>query len=272
MLTKALIAGAVFYVVALAILYGAQRRLLYFPNSAEVSPASVGLPGAERLQLTTSDGNRLLAWRIPPAPGAPIVVYLHGNGGGIGLRAHRYAALAAAGFGVLAVEYRGYAGSTGEPSEAGLTLDAELAYQAALADAPPERIVLLGEFLGSGLAVKLAARHRVGALALDLPYTSIADVAAAKFWMFPVRWLIRDRYESDALIAEVKAPILIVHGTADSVVPIRFGRRLFELATANKKFIAVEGAGHLGDGLKTRRDHRLDRRADAGVLALAAGG
>ena len=240
----------VLYLATLAALYVFQRHFLYFPSAQETPPAAVGLPQAERLHLTTPDGERLLAWRITPAPGAPVVVYLHGNGGGVDLRAARFAAFAAAGFGVWAVEYRGYAGSTGSPSEAGLTLDAEAAYQAALADAPPERIVLLGESLGSGLAVKLAARHPVGALALDSPYTSIVDVAAAKFWMFPVRWLIADRFPSDALIAQVKAPLLIVQGTADAIVPIRFGRRLFDLATTRKTFITVDGAGHLAMGLR----------------------
>ena len=233
------------YALALAAIALGQRRLLYFPNAAEVSPAAVGLPQAERLHLTTSDGERLLAWRIAPAPGAPFVVYLHGNGGGIGLRANRYAAFATAGFGVLAVEYRGYGGSTGRPSEAGLTLDAEAAYQAARREAPPERIALLGESLGSGLAVKLAARHEVAALALDSPFSSVTDVEASRFWMFPVRWLLQDRYDSAKRIDAVTAPLLIVHGTADLTIPIRFARRLFERATSRKTFIAVPGGRHL---------------------------
>jgi hypothetical protein len=223
----AVFVAAGLYVAALALLYFGQRRLLYFPNAEPASPASVGLAGAEVVHLTTQDGERLLAWRLAPAPGHPVIVYLHGNGGGIGLRAARYAAFAAAGFGVLAVEYRGYGGSTGSPSEGGLTLDAEAAYRAALTDAPAQRIVLLGESLGTGLAIKLAARFPVGAVALDSPYTSIVDVAAARFPIFPVRALMRDRFESDAEIGKVTAPLLIVHGTADAVVPYRFGRRLF---------------------------------------------
>jgi pimeloyl-ACP methyl ester carboxylesterase len=240
------------YLAALAVLYIAQRRLLYFPNAGEIPPAAVGLREAERLHINTEDGERLLAWRIPPSPSAPMIIYLHGNGGGIGLRANRYAAFAAADFGVLALEYRGYGGSTGAPSEAGLTRDAEAAYSAALQEVGSARIVVLGESLGSGLAVKLAARHPVGAVVLDSPYSSIAEVAASKFWMFPVRWLIRDVYDSLARIADVKAPLLIVHGTRDPVVPIRFGQKLFERATAQKTFIAVEGAGHLA------LDARLD--------------
>jgi len=180
----------VIYLATLAGLYLFQRHLLYFPAAQETPPAAAGLPQAERLHLTTPDGERLLAWRIAPAPGASVVVYLHGDGGGIDLRAQRFAAFAAAGFGVRAVEYRGYADSTGSPTEEGLTFDAETTYQAALADAPPERIVLLDESLDSGLAVKLAARHPVGALALDSPYASLVEVAAAKSWMFLVHWLM----------------------------------------------------------------------------------
>jgi pimeloyl-ACP methyl ester carboxylesterase len=257
---KLLLIASTLYIVALAVLYLAQRRLLYFPNREEIPPATVGLRQAERLHLSAEDGERLLAWRIPPPPDAPMIVYLHGNGGGIGLRANRYAAFAAAGFGVLALEYRGYGGSTGAPTEAGLTRDSEAAYEAARRDVASERIVLLGESLGSGLAVKLAAGHPVGAVVLDSPYTSIAEVAASIFWMFPVRWLVRDVYDSFARIAEVKAPLLIVHGARDPVVPIRFGRKLFERATSRKTFIAVEGAGHLA----------LDERLDETIAWIAA--
>jgi fermentation-respiration switch protein FrsA (DUF1100 family) len=255
-----LLVGSGIYLAALAVVYLAQRRLLYFPNAAEIPPAAVGLREAERFHVNTEDGERLLAWRIPPSPSGPMIIYLHGNGGGVGLRANRYAAFAAAGFGVLALEYRGYGGSTGAPSEAGLTRDAEAAYSTALEDVASERIAVLGESLGSGLAVKLAARHPVGAVVLDSPYTSIAEVAASKFWMFPFRWLIRDVYDSLARIADVKAPLLIVHGTRDPVVPFRFGQKLFERATTQKTFIAVEGAGHLA----------LDARLEETIVWIAA--
>ena len=249
----------VLYLAAVAALYLNQRRLLYHPNASETTPASVSLDNVERLHIETQDGETLLAWLIAPPPGGPIIVYLHGNGGGIGDRANRYAAFAAAGFGVLAIEYRGYGGSSGAPSEAGLSNDAEAAYRQALKYAPAARIALVGESLGTGLAVKLAAAHEVGAVVLDSPYSSATDVAAALFWWVPVRWLIWDRFESDARIGAVKAPLLIVHGTADGVVPFRFGRRLFELARTDKTFIAVEGADHLA----------LDLRLDEAIAWLS---
>ena len=157
--------------------------------------------------------------------------------------------MANAGMGLLAIEYRGYASSTGSPSERGLKLDGEAAYAAAIASGvAPERIVPLGESLGSGVAVALAARHKVGALVLDSPYSSIADVAAAAYWFVPVRALLRDPFRNDLLIGSVNVPTLIVHGTKDAVVPIRFGEKLFALANPPKEFWRVEGAVHLALG------------------------
>jgi uncharacterized protein len=151
--------------------------------------------------------------------------------------------------GLLAIEYRGYASSTGSPSERGLKLDGEAAYAAAIASGvAPERIVPLGESLGSGIAIALAARHKIGALVLDSPYSSIADVAAAVYWFVPVRALLRDPFRNDLLIGSVEAPTLIVHGTKDGVVPIRFGEKLFALANQPKEFWRVEGAAHLALG------------------------
>jgi uncharacterized protein len=151
--------------------------------------------------------------------------------------------------GLLAIEYRGYASSTGSPSEHGLKLDGEAAYAAAIASGiAPERIVALGESLGSGVAVALAARRKIGALVLDSPYSSIADVAAATYWFVPVRALLRDPFHNDLLIGSVTAPTLIVRGTKDLVVPIRFGEKLFGLASAPKELWRVEGAAHLAMG------------------------
>jgi fermentation-respiration switch protein FrsA (DUF1100 family) len=229
-------------------LFVGQRRILFRCDAAEVDPATLGL-GADIVRLKTEDGENLVAWSIAPAPRRPLILYFHGNAGGIDLRVERFRAMAKAGMGVLAIEYRGYASSTGSPSERGLKLDGEAAYAAAIANGvPPERIVPLGESLGSGVAVALAARHQVGALVLDSPYSSIADVAAAAYWFVPVRALLRDPFHNDLLIAKVHAPTLMVHGTEDPVVPIRFGERLFALANPPKAFWRVEGAGHLALG------------------------
>jgi len=239
---------AMLYAVLFVGLFVGQRRIVFRCDAAEVDPATLGLK-AQTLRLKTEDGESLVAWSFPPAPERPLILYFHGNAGGLDLRAERFHAIAKAGMGLLAIEYRGYASSTGSPSERGLKLDGEAAYAAAIASGvAPERIVPLGESLGSGVAVALAARHKVGALVLDSPYSSIVDVAAATYWFVPVRSLLRDPFRNDLLIGSVKAPTLIVHGTKDGVVPIRFGEKLFALANQPKEFWRVEGAAHLGLG------------------------
>lgn len=236
------------YALLVVGLYAGQRKLLFRCDAGEGDPAALGLQ-AEILRLKTEDGESLLAWRIAPAPGRPMILYFHGNSGGIDLRIERFRAIAKAGMGLIAIEYRGYASSTGAPSERGLKLDGEAAYRTAVeSGVAPERIVPMGESLGSGVAVALAARHNVGALVLDSPYSSIADVAAAAYWFMPVRALIRDPFRNDLLIGSVSAPILMAHGTDDRVVPIRFGEKLFKLAGAPKAFWRVEGASHLALG------------------------
>jgi fermentation-respiration switch protein FrsA (DUF1100 family) len=238
------------YLVALAALAFGQRKLLYFPYAREVPPASVGLANAESLYLETEDAERLLAWYVAPAPGRPLILYFHGNANGLADRGARFQKLTETGDGLLAVEYRGYPGSTGSPSEEGLLRDGEATYAKAIAlGLPAARLVVMGESLGTGIAVDVASRHPIGALVLDSPYSSIADVAAARFWMFPVRRLMRDQFHSDEKIGKVAAPVLMAHGSSDMTVPIRFGERLFALANQPKEFIRVDGAGHLALGL-----------------------
>jgi fermentation-respiration switch protein FrsA (DUF1100 family) len=239
---------AALYAIVFVGLYAGQRKILFRCDAAEVDPATLGLK-AKIVRLRTEDGESLLGWSVPPAPGRPLVLYFHGNAGGIDLRVERFRGIVKAGMGLLAIEYRGYASSTGSPSERGLKLDGEAAYAAAIeSGVAPERIVPLGESLGSGVAVALAARHKVGALVLDSPYSSIVDVAAAAYWFVPVRALLRDPFRNDLLIGSVNAPTLMVHGSADRVVPIRFGEKLFALANPPKEFWRVEGAVHLALG------------------------
>ena len=248
---------AMLVVLSLVLLYGlalvalaiGQRSFMYFPTARVVPPAEVGLPQAQVLHLKTDDGETLLAWFIPPAQGRPLILYFHGNADGLEARNLRFQKLTETGDGLLAIAYRGYAGSSGTPTEEGLHRDAEAAYAQALAlGVSPGRIVAMGESLGTGVAVALAARHEMGALVLDSPYSSAADVGAAQFWMFPVRWLMRDPFRSDKKIGAIYAPLLLVHGSNDRVIPIWFGEKLFALANPPKRFIRVDGASHLALG------------------------
>jgi fermentation-respiration switch protein FrsA (DUF1100 family) len=173
------------------------------------------------------------------------VLYLHGNAGNIGHRAPRLAALAGFGWGVLMLEYRGYGGNAGEPSETGLFADTRAAY-AALLDRGIEasRIVPWGESLGTGLAVRLASEAAVGAVLLESPYTSIAAIARRQFPFVPVDWLLRHRFEVIGRVERVRAPVLVMAGGRDAIVPPAMSRAVFAAANEPKAFWFAADAGH----------------------------
>jgi hypothetical protein len=226
-------------------MYIFQRALMYFPDATRVAPAQAGLPRAEEVALTSSDGEKLVAWYVAPRGGKPLVLYFQGNADGLPARVNRFTWLTADGTGLLALCYRGYGGSTGTPTESGLIRDAEAAYDFARAHTPAKRIVLFGESLGTAVAVALAAGHEIGALILDAPFTSAADVGAAAYRFVPVRWAMKDTFHSDERIGRVSAPLLVLHGEQDRIVPIRFGEALFALAREPKRFVRFPQGGHV---------------------------
>jgi uncharacterized protein len=242
---KSLLLIAVLGYAALVVLvYVAQRSIMYFPDRVRLAPAAAGLAGAEEVFLDAADGERVIAWHVAPRGDKPVVLYFHGNGGSLGLRTDRFRALTADGTGLLALSYRGYGGSSGSPSEGGLIADALAAYNFAAARYPVGRIVLWGESLGSGVAVALAAEKPVGRVVLQAPFTSAADVAARVYWFLPVRLLMKDQFRSDLRIGKVTAPVLVMHGERDRVVPIALGERLYGLITAPKRFVRFPGGDH----------------------------
>lgn len=232
------------YVALVALLYAGQRRLMYFPDTARTEPSAAGLPQAEEVMLQTSDGERVIAWHIPPREGRSVVLYFHGNGGSLALRAARFRALTSEGLGLLALSYRGYGGSTGSPSEQGLLRDAAALYAFAAERYPPDRLVLWGESLGGAVAIALAGEKPVRSLILESPFTSAADIAAAAYPFVPVRLLMLDQFRSDERIGHVAVPVLVMHGERDNVVPTRFGERLFALIRSPKRFVRFANGGH----------------------------
>jgi uncharacterized protein len=224
--------------------WGFQRSMLYFPTTV-VGVPNPGGPPMQVLKLTTHDGEKLVAWFLPPRDGQPVILFFGGNGSTLAGQSDRWKLIADHGAGVLALAYRGYSGSTGHPTETGLHEDAETAYAWLAARYPPGRIVIHGHSLGTGVAVRLAATHPARALVLEAPFTSAEDVAAELFspWL-PVRGLMWDRFASRDWIGKVHMPVLIVHGTADRVIPYRLGHQLFDLANQPKSFVSIEGGGH----------------------------
>lgn len=242
---------AVAYCGLVAALYLLQRSLLYHPAASLPTPNESGVPEMNVVTLETADGLRLKSWYATPAGDKPVVVYFCGNAGHIGFRAHKARSFLDAGFGVLLLSYRGFGGNPGKPTEEGLYEDARAAIEFVQnMGISRQRVVLYGESLGTGVAVRMASEHAesdpIAALVLETPYTSITDVAANHYPFAPVRWLLKDRFEAISRIAKVNAPVLMFHAEDDRVIPIKFAKRLFSAAAEPKTAKWFDFGGHEG--------------------------
>ncbi len=248
-LTKMMLAGAVVGLLLLALVAVVtprlQRRLIYYPDASRVLPDGVGLVGVSEVRIEAPDGAVVLAWYAPAAPGQPTILYFHGNAGALVTRAERFRKYRALGRGMLMMTYRGFGGSTGVPSESANVSDAMRALDM-LRDrgVSAADIVLYGESLGSGVAVQVAAAREVGGVVLDAPYTSMVDMAELVYPLLPARFVMTDRYETLRHVARVRAPVLIVHGEADEVIPVAMGRRVKQAAGGPAEIVTFPGAGH----------------------------
>ena len=245
LIAKTVLALLVLYVAACIVGYWGQRALIYYPDRRRIAPASIGLKGVEERILQTADGERLIAWYGKARPGQPTLLYFHGNGGGLVDRAPRIERFMQAGYGVYMMAYRGYSGSSGRPTEAANVADAKLAYDTLVAEGvPPQRIILYGESLGTGVATQVAAARPAAGLILDAPYTSIADVGAASYPFLPVRLVLVDRYDTQRYIRDVHMPLLILNGEKDRVIPFTMGRTLYRIAHEPKRLVTFPNGGH----------------------------
>ncbi|HTI51728.1 MAG TPA: alpha/beta hydrolase [Planctomycetaceae bacterium] len=254
-LRRLLVFLAVPYLSVTALLASFQRSLIYVPTCVGSLPASlVVLPGvgAEEIVASTDDGLALHGWWLTARPvsaghenGAgradaeqrSLILYFCGNAGHRGYRLGEFDILTRCGADVLCCDYRGYGDNPGRPSEEGLAADARAAWKFATLSRgiPPERIILFGESLGGGVAVRLAeelshAGTPPGGLIVRSTFSSLADVAADIFPWLPVRWLLTERFPSQSRISQVTCPILVIHGMRDTIVPHRFGQKLFAAA------------------------------------------
>lgn len=234
---------AVVYLVVLGAMFFLQRDLLYYPVAAGASPDPEG-PSIQVVEIMTEDGERLVGWWLPAQGDNPTILFFNGNAAGLAVQEGRWRRIADKGVGFLAIGYRGYDGSTGRPTEDGLHRDAAAAYDWLNGRVPPSRIVVHGFSLGSGVAVRLASERPVRAVILEAPYTSTVDVAAKAYPWAPVRLLMLDQYRSRDIIDRIDAPLLVVHGDADEVVPFEHGWALYKMANAPKAFVRMAGSNH----------------------------
>jgi pimeloyl-ACP methyl ester carboxylesterase len=224
------------YAAICAVVYFGNRLFMYFPNPTRAAPAEAGLDHVKEIEIAAADGVTLVAWYALARDGKPTILYFHGNAANAANRAPRIELIQENGFGVLYLNNRGYGGSGGRPTEEDNVADAIAAYDHLIGlGVPPTRIVAYGESLGSGQAVRLAAARPVAAVVLEAPLTSTVDVARRTYFWLPITLLITDKYDNERNIRSVTAPVLILHGEQDGVIPVEMGRRVYRSANQPKR-------------------------------------
>ncbi len=274
-----IVAAIVTYLGALAGLFVLQREMVFDTSErdrlANGGEGLVAIPGSTRVDITTPDGETLAGWYRPPADDQRAVfLFLHGKGGGLADKTARWQTIADLGAGVLAFSYRGFAGSTGTPSEDGLAIDAKAAFDWLAEKHSADRIVLHGLSLGTGVATRLAQQVEARALVLEAPYTAIVDVAGERYPWLPVSFLLSDQFRTREIIAGVGEPVLIVHGDRDETIPVAHAEALFALAREPKEFVRVTGGEHhtlVRDGIYRHIADFLSR-FDKGLLPQKGAG
>ncbi|HEY3016387.1 MAG TPA: alpha/beta hydrolase [Nocardioides sp.] len=247
-MVRAVVVGSAVVVLLLALLWGLQRHLIYFPDADAVPPAAAVVPGARDVVLETDDGLRLGGWLVPAAePDRDVAVLVaNGNAGNRAARAPLARALAAEGLTVLLFDYRGYGGNEGSPSEQGLARDVRAAQRFLVEDAgmAPGRVIYYGESLGAAVVTELATEVAPGGLVLRSPFADLASVGQTHYPFLPVRFLLRDRYPLAEQLATVKVPVAVVYGGADTVVPPQQSRAVAGAAQTLVRLVEIEGADH----------------------------
>ena len=235
-------------VVLLVALWALQRHLVYFPGTSQVPSAGSVVSGAQDVTLQTDDGVRLGAWLVPAREPARSVAVLvaNGNAGDRSARAPLAAALSERGLTVLLFDYRGYGGNAGRPSEGGLVRDARAAQRFLVDEAGfrPDRVLYFGESLGAAVVTALAVDRPPAGLLLRSPFVDLASVGRLHYPVLPVRALLRDRFPVAEQLREVDAPVSVVYGSADTVVPASQSRAVAEAAPRLERLVEVPGADH----------------------------
>lgn len=241
---RSLVAVALLYVALLAALYGFQRRLIYpgwWRGTAAVQP---DLTGYRDITTATADGLRGRLLYHAPQPGKPVILFFHGNGDSVLGSVVSVRTLVAAGYGAVLPEYRGYNGNPGTPSEQGLYTDARAARAWMAANGiAPDRTVVIGYSIGTGIAAQIALEIKPRALVLVAPYASLPHVIAAHFPWIPAGLLASDRFDTAAKIARIGCPVLLVHGDRDGTIPAAESA-LLEAGRPDATRIVFPGVGH----------------------------
>ena len=245
---KIILYGALVFLLIIAIpFYIFQRDLLYHPQPGAIRIAEWGAD-IPSIHLKTSDGLSLQSWYSPAKQSTlPTLLYFQGNAGHIGYRVKRLLPYLKAGYGILLLGYRAYNGNQGQASEQGFYRDARAALHfLKQQDVPSHCIVLFGESLGTGIAVQMATEYSVGAVVLQSPYTSMVEVGKKHYPFLPIRWMLKDRYDSINKMSHIHVPVFIFHGAKDRLIPVEMGYKVYQAALPPKQMKIYDHAEHSG--------------------------
>jgi fermentation-respiration switch protein FrsA (DUF1100 family) len=228
--------------VVLGAVFALQRKLIYLPSGGPV-PSAAGIPpGGRDITVTTADGLRLSAWYFPADAARATVLFAPGNAGDRSLRAPLARALHARGLSVLLLDYRGYGGNPGEPTETGLAQDVRAAREFLVREASGKPLLYFGESLGSAVVAELATEYPPAGLVLRSPFVDLASVGRRRYPFLPVRWLLLDRFPTADNVSRISVPVTVVYGGADSIVPPGQSRAV--ASAAGGRAVEVPGADH----------------------------
>ena len=235
---------AVYAAICVAAYFG-NRLLMYLPDPTRVAPAAAGLNGVKEIEIAVANGVTLIAWYAPAKDNNLTVLYFHGNAANAANRAAKIDKMHENGIGVFYLNNRGYGGSSGRPTEKNNVSDAIAAYDHLIRlGVSASRIVAYGESLGSGQAVRLATVRPLAAVVLEAPLTSTVEVARGTYFWLPLDLLIADKYDNERNIRSITAPVLILHGEQDAVIPVEMGLRVYHAANEPKRIELFPQGNH----------------------------
>ena len=236
----------IIYIFFLALIFIFQRSLMYFPLKEKISKSFYENTQLKIIDISTLDGLILKSlYKKSETNINKTIIVFHGNAGHIGHRVSKFKPFMDKGYGLLLLEYRGYGENKGNPTKLGLYRDGEAAINYLINQKiKSKNIIVYGESLGTAIATKLSTNYSFNMTILEAPFTSVADVAQKRYWIFPAKYLVLDDFDNLGIIKKIKSPLLLLHGYKDYVINIAFGKKVFEAAPKPKKALFVQNAGH----------------------------
>jgi len=236
----------IIYVIITLILYKSQRSLLYHPTENNYSGDKLIVP-IDKVRIKTDDNIELLAWyHDKNIDNYKTILFLHGNAGSLENRIHKINHFNEMEINFLIISWRGFSGNEGKPTEEGLYKDAKSAVKWLInKGVKKENIIIYGESLGTGVATEISQNESFAGIILESPFTSMVAAGKSKYPIFPIGLLLKDKYESDKKIKNIKSPVLVMHGEADTIVPFWMGKKIYELANNPKYYYFPEYDDHM---------------------------